>query len=146
MGERLFRRGTRLVVYRNIGRCKILEGHHSAQEMKVTANELAISTIHFLPGHIEKAKASIMLKDWNGVMDCIINADQPEGSNPYIEVLRTVHGICFAGEVSMLKRTLQLLLKSLDENESTNHALFAKITQLVVSISGKDDKILRYAR
>ncbi|EGT35656.1 hypothetical protein CAEBREN_04184 [Caenorhabditis brenneri] len=130
----------------NIGRCKILEGHHSAPEMKVAANELAISTIHFLPGHIEKAKASIMLKDWNGVMDCIMNADQPEGSNPYIEVLRTVHGICFAGEVSQLGRTLQLLLKSLDENEGTNHALYGKVTKLIVSISGRNERILRHAR
>ncbi|EFO97534.1 hypothetical protein CRE_08582 [Caenorhabditis remanei] len=130
----------------NIGRCRILEGHHSATEMKVAANELAISTIHFLPGHIEKAKASIMLKDWKGVMDCIMNADQPEGSNPYIEVLRTVHGICYAGEVSQLNRTLQLLLKSLDENEPTNHALYARVTKLIVSISGKNDRILRYSR
>uniref|UniRef100_A0A8R1DUC0 Tetratricopeptide repeat protein 21B n=2 Tax=Caenorhabditis japonica TaxID=281687 RepID=A0A8R1DUC0_CAEJA len=114
--------------------------------MKVAANELAISTINFLPGHIEKAKAMIMLKDWHGVMDCIVHADQPEGSNPYIEVIRTVHGICFAGEVSALKRTLQLLLKSLDENEATNHALYAKITQLIVSISGKEERVLRYAR
>ncbi|CAO4369153.1 unnamed protein product [Caenorhabditis nigoni] len=130
----------------NIGRCKILEGHHSAPEMRVAANELAISTIHFLPGHIEKAKALIMLRDWHGVMDCIVNADQQEGSNPYIEILRTTHGICFAGEVSQLNRTLQLLLKSLDDNESTNHALYAKITKLIVSISGKNEKILRYAR
>ncbi|CAI2348333.1 unnamed protein product [Caenorhabditis sp. 36 PRJEB53466] len=130
----------------NIGRCKILEGHHSAQEMKVAANELAISTIHFLPGHIEKAKAMIMLKDWYGVMDCIVHADQPEGSNPYIEVIRTVHGICFAGETSVLKRTLQLLLKSLDENEASNHALYARITKMIVSICGKEDKLLRYAR
>uniref|UniRef100_A0A1I7TW51 TPR_REGION domain-containing protein n=1 Tax=Caenorhabditis tropicalis TaxID=1561998 RepID=A0A1I7TW51_9PELO len=130
----------------NIGRCKILEGHHSATEMRVAANELAISTIHFLPGHIEKAKASIMLKDWNGVMDCIVNADQPDGSNPYIEVLRTVYSICYAGEMARLGRTLQLLLKSLDENEASNHGLYAKIAKLIVSISGKNERTMRHAR
>ncbi|CAB3403169.1 unnamed protein product [Caenorhabditis bovis] len=129
-----------------IGRCRILEGYHSATEMKTVAKELTITSYQFVPGHIERVKSAIMLKEWNNAIDALQNSNVPDGSNAYIELLRTVHAICSAGLNGGLNTTLASMQKCLEDNEPDNHSLFGRIAGLLASLSGKDKGILTFAR
>ncbi|CAI5445648.1 unnamed protein product [Caenorhabditis angaria] len=129
-----------------IGRCRILAGHHSANEMKTVAKEMTISMYNFVPGHVEKAKSCLMLKEWQNALDSIQNSNIPDATNPCLEILRTIHSICFSGFNGGLTNSLMLLQKSLEDAESQNHKIYSKIAILLASMSAKDRTILISAK
>ncbi|CAD6197799.1 unnamed protein product [Caenorhabditis auriculariae] len=129
-----------------IGRCRLLEGHHSGGEMAVVAKELTITSYQFVPGYIERCKAALLMREWAVAMESLENSEVNDSSNPYIELFRTTHAICFAGYNGSLTSSLKTLQRSLEENEAANHALWAKVAGILTRISAKDRNVLIFAK
>ncbi|CAJ0597974.1 unnamed protein product [Cylicocyclus nassatus] len=127
-----------------VGKMTVLSSRQLANDMKALAKEALAVSFGYIPFHIESARACLLAKEWNNMVQALQNSNIVESDNILIHFLLAVHCICSTG--TKIESVLNELKTALDATESENHALYASVANALYRMAARNRTVLAFCR